>query len=115
LEAGPFLEKITPVVNVCYDGYDERFGYGAGVHAGLETDWGLLRRLSAMVECYPVAGRKEGVTGPKDSFAGGVELETYGHHFAFLAGNSSDIGTRRLMLGTHTSKLYFGFNIRRLL
>lgn len=107
--------RVTALANVCYDGYNERFGYGIGVRAGTETQWGPLRRVDVVAEYFPVAGREKGITGPKDSFAVGAQGETYGHQFALLVGNSSQIGARRLMLGAAANDLYFGFNIRRLL
>ena len=75
----------------------------------------MLKHVAVIGEYYPVFARDGERTGPEDCFAAGVELQTYGHHFALLVGNSSQIGTRRLILGTETNDLYFGFNICRLI
>jgi len=114
VEGEPILNVISPALVVGYDGYEERFGAGFGVAAGFGRE-GVLKHVAVIGEYYPVLGRDDDRTGPEDCFAAGVELQTYGHHFAFLVGNSSQIGTRRLMLGNDTNDLYLGFNIYRLL
>lgn len=113
VQAEPIAGRFVPVLNLGYDGHNERFGLGLG--ARLE----LLERLSILGEYYPVLDRDEddptSPVGPEDAFAFGFEFRTYGHHFAFLVGNSWDMSPRRLMLGTFLDDLYFGFNIQRLL
>ncbi len=114
VEGAPALNVMSPALVVGYDGYEERFGAGFGLAAGFDRE-GLIKHVAVIGEYYPVLGRDDERNGPKDCFAAGFELQTYGHHFAFLVGNSSQIGTRRLMLGAETNDLYFGFNIYRLL
>jgi len=113
LQGDPILERARPCVNLGYDGYSDRVGVGAG----LTID--LLERLSLLGEYYPVLSRHEddsdasGKVGPKDAFAFGIKVQTYGHHFFLMVGNSYAVGTRRLMLGASSNDLYFGFNIQR--
>lgn len=112
LQGEPIFGVVSPVVNVAFDGYEERAGAGFGVALGLDRD-GLIKHIALLGEYYPVLQEEEGRTGTENSFAYGVELQTYGHHFAFLVGNNSQIGTRHLMLGAPSNRLYFGFNINR--
>lgn len=114
VEGEPVLKVISPALVVGYDGYEERLGGGFGVAAGFDRE-GLLKRVAVIGEYYPAFARDNERTAPADCFAAGVELQTYGHHFAFLVSNSSQIGTRRLMLGTDANDLYLGFNIYRLI
>jgi len=102
LQGEAVLERATPVVNIGYDSYNGKVGIGLGIDLEISEDIGI------MGEYFPVSD------GRLDCFAFGVRLRTYGHRFMFLLGNSSEIGTRRLMLGTDSGDLYFGFNIRRL-
>jgi hypothetical protein len=112
LAGRPLMGVLTPAVNLGYDGYEERVGAAVGVAVGFERK-GSLKHVAVIGEYYPVIDADEERTGPEDSFAGGVELQTYGHHFTFLVSNNSQIGTRRLMLGAPGNELYFGFNISR--
>lgn len=114
LQSEPVAETITPVVNVGYDGYNERVGIGVGASVSYDVDWGAIQRLSIIGEYFPVVNGEEGITGAENTFAVGFELQTYGHHFGFVVSNSSEVGTRRLMLGTEANDPYFGFNIKRL-
>jgi hypothetical protein len=114
VESKPLLNVLSPALVVGYDGYEERFGGGLGLAAGFDRE-GFIKHVALVGEYYPVIGRDDGRTGPEDCFAAGFELQTYGHHFALLVGNSSEVGARRLMLGAETNELYFGFNIYRLI
>jgi hypothetical protein len=105
LQSAPVLKRFTPVVNIGYDGYNGKAGLGFGL------DVNILDNLSIIGEYFPLLDDDEQV----DCFACGFRIQTYGHRFMFLLGNSSEIGTRRLMLGTDARDLCFGFNIQRLL
>lgn len=113
LQSEPIFGKIMPVVNAGYDGYNKRFGFGAGVAIGFNLDFSYLRKLEIIGEYYPVFERDSTVTGPKNSFACGLKLSTFGHQFMFLISNNTEISARRLMLGASTNNLYFGFNVQR--
>jgi hypothetical protein len=114
VEGEPTFNVMSPALVVGYDGYEERFGAGLGLAAGIDRE-GPVKHVAIIGEYYPSFDRDDERTGPEDCFAAGFELQTYGHHFAFLVGNSSQIGTRRLMLGAEANDLYFGFNIYRLI
>ncbi len=114
LQSEPLSKRFTPVINAGYDGYNQRFGLGLG------TGVSILEDLSIMGEYFPVLDRNDddlnkGIIGQKNRFALGIMLKTYGHHFIFILGNGTEIGTRRLMLGTQSNDLHLGFNIQRLL
>lgn len=116
LQSEPLANVIIPVVNVGYDGYNERFGFGFGIGFGFDLEIGPIERISIIGEYYPVINRDSIIHGPKNYFATGLKCDTYGHHFIFLVGNGSQIGARRLMLGAESNNdFYFGFNIHRIL
>lgn len=113
LQAGPFLQNIVPVVNVGYDGYNQRTGYGLGLNAVFNADRTYLKKINIIGEYYPVINAEQGITNPEKTFAFGVKFDTHGHTFVLQAGNNTQIGTRRLMLGAPDNNLHFGFNINR--
>lgn len=113
LQSEPILERITPTINVAYDGYNRRIGLGVGLDIGFEFEIGPLEGMNIIGEYFPIINRDIAVNGPKNSFTAGFKFNTYGHHFMFLVGNTTEIGTRRLMLGTRSNDLYLGFTIHR--
>jgi hypothetical protein len=115
---GDLLEnRIKPLAGVGYDGYNERVGFGLGfaIMPFEEVPW--FKEMALLGEYYPVnrGGDDDLFLGKKDCFAFGVGLRTWGHQFLFMLGNSTEIGSRRLMLGSDSDDLMFGFTIRRLL
>jgi hypothetical protein len=106
---GPSFLFLTPVVNVGYDSDIRRTGFGFGL------DCAVSKSVSLIGEFFPRVDRSswEG-SRSTDCFAAGVQLKTYGHHFLFQVGNSTDIGLRRMMRGTANQDLKFGFGIQRL-
>ena len=115
LQTEPILKRIIPTVNIAYDGYNQRIGLGAGLDIGFEFEIGPLEGIHIIGEYFPVLNRDIEVNGPKNCFTTGLKFNTYGHHFMFLVGNTSEIGTRRLMLGSYNNDLYLGFTIHRLI
>ncbi len=115
VQSEPLFRKITPTLNVGYDGYNESFGFGAGIDIGFDLDIRLIERVSVIGEYYPIIGRDDVIHGAENFFVTGLKIETYGHHFMLLVGNSSQIGTRRLILGTNTNDLFLGFNVNRII
>lgn len=115
LQGEPVVNQIRPTVNVGYDGYNQRFGLGLGLDVGFELEIGPIEGMNIIGEYFPIINQDTMVTGPKNSFAAGIKLNTYGHHFMLFIGNKSEIGTRRLMLGTHTNDLFLSFKIHRFL
>jgi hypothetical protein len=110
--------RLTPAVNVGYDADSEKWGLGAGLNVGITGPIGLV------FEYFPRL-QTDANAGLDDAFFLGIKVQTYGHHFLFQVGNSTDIGTRRLMAGaphsvetaegTKTRPLYLGIGIQRLL
>lgn len=107
LQTEPLLKRFTPVLNLGYDSHDESMGVGFGLNVK------TFKKMSVNIEFYPSNDSDNGMT--KNSFAFGLKLLTYGHHFMFLVGNNTEIGPRRLMKGAGSKDLHFGFNIYRLL
>lgn len=115
LQTEPILARIIPTINIAYDGYNQRIGLGAGLDVGFEFEIGPLEGMNIIAEYFPIMNRDNDVNGPKNSFTTGLKFNTYGHHFIFLVGNTSEIGIRRLMLGANNNDLYLGFTIHRLI
>jgi hypothetical protein len=110
LASRAILNHLTPVVNIGYDTELKRTGLGLGLDAAISGKFSLIG------EYYPRLKKN----GPDDelrydSFAVGLKVQTYGHHFLFHVGNNTEIGTRRLMAGSASRDLFFGFGIQRLL
>jgi hypothetical protein len=111
----PIARRVTPVLNVGYDGSAQHLGLGAGLNFGFPFNVGPFRQVDICGEYSPVLARDTLRMDEQDAFAAGITFETYGHHFQFLVGNSPEIGTRRMMLGATSRSLYLGFNIHRFL
>lgn len=112
LQSEPMLKRFLPILNISYDLGEQYLGLGFGANFIILERVGTLRKMILIGEYFP--SKKD--NGNKNCYSFGLRLETYGHHFDFLLGNSSEIGIRRLMLGTTRQEgLYFGFNIKRLI
>ena len=110
LQTEPILGRITPVVNLGYDADEEEFGAGFGLAITLIELTGTIQKLSAIGEYFPTTNESD----MEQTFAFGIRIETYGHHFDLILGNSSELGERRSMAGTLSNvDMTFGFNIRR--
>jgi hypothetical protein len=107
----PLYNRIFFNANLGYDLEDERVvsGLGIGVLA--------LPSLTVLGEYYPVWDRNSAPSslnlGKHDSYALGLKLDTYGHHFMFSLGNSDAVNLRKLSTGSLDRDLRFGFNIQR--
>jgi len=110
LTSNAILKLLTPVVNLGYDTDRKRTGLGLGL------DIAITPKYSLIGEYYPRL-KKDGYEDGQmfDSFAVGLKVQTYGHHFLFHIGNNTEIGTRKLMAGSTVNDLFFGFGIQRLL
>ena len=113
LQTEPLFGILRPVINAGFDGYNEKFGIAVGVSMGTDIDFGPVNRIDVIGEYCPVIDRDDAIQGPENSFAFGIKTATYGHNFMLLVGNNSQISARRLMLGTGSNDLYFGFNVHR--
>ena len=109
----PILKSLRLVMNLAYDGDNKHIGLGAGLNAGFNVSFGPIQRLSLIGEYFPILNHNNTMLGEKNSFAAGIVFGTYGHHFMFMLGNSLEMCSRRLMLGTPKNTIYFGFNIQR--
>ena len=110
LQTEPIFDRITPVMNVAYDSKEEELGAGFGLAVNVFENTGILQKVSVIGEYFPTTSKKEN----DKAFAFGIRIETYGHHFDLILGNSSELSERRLMTGTAADiDLSFGFNIRR--
>lgn len=115
LQTYPLGNVLMPTVNLVYDGFNEKFGLGFGVDLGFDFYFGPIEHISVIGEYYPVLDSEPGITDEENYFAGGLRLDTYGHHFMIQVSNGFEIGPRHLMLGVPTNDLYLGFNIHRIL
>lgn len=111
IQSKPVWGRISPVVNLAYDALAGKPGMGAGVDVAVAENIGIVG------EYYPPLGARDSSRAGKldvHCFSLGARIATYGHHFLFTLGNSTDIGARHLMRGTVNKNLYFGFNLQRL-
>ncbi len=115
VQSYPIANFFSPVINLAYDSYNEKFGLGFGLQTGFDWWFGPIERINVIGEYYPVLDEEDAITGPENYFAAGLRIDTDGHRFMLQIGNGWNIGPRRLMLGTATNDIYIGFNIQRLL
>ncbi len=112
LQSVPLLDDIFVLsVDAGYDGYNQNFGMSVGLSAE------VLKHLRVIAEYYPVFKGPDAspLIGNTGYFSFGLKYDTFGHQFILRAGNSSDIGTRVLMLGTNKQDIYVGLTIMRLI
>ncbi len=112
----PLIKKVRGIANVGYDSFNERPGLGFGININIIEDHGMLQSLSVFGEYFPVLDKDIGITKyvkDKDTYSFGIGALTYGHQFVLEAGNTIELGTRRMMLGTDTNRIFVGFNIKR--
>lgn len=97
-------------MNLAYDSKEEELGAGFGLAVDVFENTGILQKVSVIGEYFPTTSKSKN----DKAFAFGIRIETYGHHFDLILGNSSELSERRLMTGTAADiDLSFGFNIRR--
>jgi hypothetical protein len=84
LQTEPIFKKISPVVNIGYDGQSKRIGAGLGIDFGFNLQAGPIQSMNIIGEYFPVFNRDLLVTYPKNSFAAGIKLNTWGHQFMLL-------------------------------
>jgi hypothetical protein len=112
IQSVPLLdEKLFISVDAAFDGYAANPGLAIGV------SYEVLMDISIIAEYYPVIkiDAANGFVGATGVYSFGFKIETSGHQFIFKCGNSTDIGMRRMMLGTNTLDMYAGFSIMRLI
>ena len=101
----PLFNRLTPVINLGYDGFLEKLGLGLGV------DIQLTEKIHLIGEYYPIIDPD--ADSLENSFSFGIKMLTYGHHFHLLLGNNYGLGNRVLMHGAGSSDLHLGFTIHR--
>ncbi len=112
LQSVPFYEdRITASVDLGYDGYNSHIGLGLGL------SYEIINHFRLLAEYYPLL--KDSGTSPDMGNTGcysfGVKFDTFGHQFILKAGNSVDVGTRRMLLGVKTQDAYIGLTVMRLI
>jgi len=111
LQSEPLAGRLLPAVNLVFDGLSQKAGLGTGLDV-VVTD-----NVDLVGEYYPVLGKRDTLFDGKqvvNCFQAGVRFTTAGHHFTLTIGNTYEIGIRRLMAGTASNTIYYGFNIERL-
>jgi len=112
VQTEPIIKRIILTIDIGYDGYEKKPGAGLGASIIILERPGTLKKLILIGEYFPTKLNSD----VNNCYCFGLRAETYGHHFDFIISNGSEIGLRRLMLGTVKEEgLYFGFNIKRLI
>jgi hypothetical protein len=114
LQSEPIAKRFFPTVNFIFDGLTKKFGIGTGI------DISVLETYDIVAEYFPVIGARDIDQMTQNEkvnncFSIGFKKSTAGHHFIFSVSNNTDLGVRRLMRGSTTNNIYFGFNIQRLI
>ena len=113
LETYPIAGRIKPVINIGYDGFNnKRIGLGVGLSVKLLSWWYIQGEF--FPNFYKSAWKRD-ESGGLHTYAFGFMFQTPSHNFILMAGNSTQIGTRRMMMGTGTKALHLGFNITKML
>jgi hypothetical protein len=112
IQSVPLLdEKLVVSIDAAFDGYALNPGFAVG------ASYEFIRDISILAEYYPLVkvDPKNDCVGTTGVYSFGLKIQTSGHQFIFKFGNSTDIGMRRLMLGTDSLDIYAGFSIMRLI
>lgn len=112
LQSKELFSRVTPALNLGFDGYHERFILALGMNVKFTDSWGMI------AEYFPVIDRNNDASGrtsvgENSCFAIGLRLQTYAHHFMLILSNNDKIGIRNMGLGSPTDDLKFGFNLSR--
>ena len=111
-----FFDHLRITGNAGYDAYFEHNTLGFGVDMNMKNNISWLtftENMSLLAEYYPQVDKVDGVSGQNDSYAFGVKVQTFAHHFEILLTNASNMDPRTMALGTNNEDLHFGFNINR--
>ena len=112
LQSVPLLdERLAISADLGYDGFNGHIGLGLGASYEIRT------HVRVLAEYYPVfkGGDPGAVIGSTGCYSVGLKFDTFGHQFIFKVGNSGEIGTRRMMLGTYTQDVFVGITVMRLI
>jgi hypothetical protein len=111
LQTIPFFEeRAVLTADAGYDGFNSHIGLGLG------ASYEIFKHIRVLAEYFPVFNETGSTAaGTTGCYSFGVKIDTFGHQFMFTAGNSSQIGTRRMMLGTNVQDVFVGLKIMRLI
>jgi hypothetical protein len=110
LEAGRLGDVVVLAVNFGRDFREERTILGFGADAALNES------VSIQGEYWPARdGGDDYPADSLDSWCAGTRINTWGHQFGLVLGNSWALGPRSLASGTASDDLHLGITIRRLL
>ena len=111
-----FFDHLRITGNAGYDAYFEHNTLGFGVDLNMKNNITWLtftENMSLLAEYYPQVDKVDGVSRQNDSYAFGVKVQTFAHHFEILLTNAINMDPRTMALGTNNEDLHFGFNINR--
>ncbi|MCH9812459.1 MAG: hypothetical protein K0U47_00785 [Epsilonproteobacteria bacterium] len=115
-QSKPLYKHLILTSNLGYDHYEEKFGLGLGLDLTVNnfiSYFTFTEKLSFIAEYYPIVDEIESEVKQYDAYSAGIKFQTFAHHFEILLSNSVDMEPRRLMQGTKTNDIHFGFNINR--
>lgn len=99
--------RVTPLINVFYDGYNEKGGAGLGLDYKLNDDMALLFEWYTHNDIYSDSLKN-------NVYSMSYRLQTFGHRFMVILSNSTSYGPRRSVEGTASEDLHLGFEISRI-
>lgn len=104
-------DRLSASFDLGYDGFNEHIGLGMGI------SYEIIRHIRILAEYYPAlkTDSQNPDIGDTGCYSFGLKIDTFGHQFIFKAGNSCDMGTRRMMLGAKTQDVFIGLTIMRLI
>jgi len=117
LQTPLLFEHLTLTYNLGYDNYYKRSGSGFGAELStnnfMSETFPMSESFSLLGEYYTKHNGLLAKTKKFNSFAFGMKIRTYKHHFEILLTNSTAMDPRTMMQGTDSNNLHFAFNINR--
>lgn len=98
------FKRFSPALNIETDTYNRNIGFGTGLF------FEITPALDFFGEYFPPIMETQG----NGIFSLGIKLNTYGHHFKFFMGNSTQMGIRRIIQDKNNKEMHIGFAIERL-
>ena len=117
LQTPLILNHLTMTFNLGYDNYYKRYGSGFGIELSADNFFpatlSMTESMSLLGEYYTKHDGLLTLDKKYNSYAFGIKLRTYSHHFEVLLSNSTSMDPRTMMQGTDSNDLRFAFNINR--
>ncbi len=108
LETMDLGDVASITANLGWDSREERTGLGFGASAALSG------AVSLQGEYWPARDGAEGFEADSmDAWCAGLRMNTWGHQFGMVFGNSWAVGTRNLPAGATDDEIRLGVTIRR--